>query len=84
MPGGVHHIEGGEVDAADAAAPDAATRLTKNHRRRRKTPHTGCKGEGQKPSLLFLPQPFCVNSGRRALAGTAATAYLGGSQVVPR
>jgi hypothetical protein len=50
--GGVHHIEGGEVDATDGAAPvtDAAMRLREEEPEiigvDAGTPHTGCKREG--------------------------------------
>jgi hypothetical protein len=83
--GGVHHIEGGEVDATDGAAPatDAAMRLREEPEIigvDAGTPHTGCKGEGQKPSLLFCFAP----RGRGVLAGVATKAYLDRTQVSVR
>jgi hypothetical protein len=80
-PGGVHHIEGGEIDAADGAAPatDAAIRL-------REEPEITCvdaeirlqgaKGRAKNPPFCFMP--------RRALAGAATTAYLDKAQVSAR
>ena len=79
--GGVHHIEGGEVDATDGAAPSAAIRL-------REQPEIigvdaeirlqGAKGRAKNP-------PFCfVRRGRCVLAGAATTAYLDGTQVAAR
>jgi hypothetical protein len=78
-PGGVHHIEGGEIDAADGAAQAAAIRS-------REEPEItgvdaeirlqGAKGRAKNPPFCFMP--------RRALAGAATTAYLDKAQVSAR
>jgi hypothetical protein len=78
--GGVHHIEGGEVDATDGAAPatDAAMGLREEEPEiigvDAETRIQGAKGRAKKPSLLF-----CA-----VLAGAAATAYLDRTQVPAR
>jgi hypothetical protein len=78
--GGVHHIEGGEVDATDGAAPatDAATRL------RERTIGVDVKPriQGAKGRAKTLPFVFCAV--RCALAGAATTAYLDKAQVSVR
>jgi hypothetical protein len=78
--GGVHHIEGGEVDAADGAAPatDAAMRL-----REEEPEIIGVDAEtriqGAKGRAKTLPFVLC-----RVLAGAVATAYLDRTQVPAR
>jgi hypothetical protein len=79
--GGVHHIEGGEVDAADGAAPatDAALRLREQPEITdvdAKIRLQGAKGRAKNPPFCFMPR--CV------LAGAAATAYLDNTQVSAR
>jgi hypothetical protein len=79
--GGVHHIEGGEVDAADGAAPatDAATRLREEPKIigvDAETRIQGAKGRAKNPPFCFAP--------RHVLAGAATTAYLGRTQVSVR
>jgi hypothetical protein len=80
--GGVHHIEGGEVDAADGAAPatDAAMRLREEEPEiisvDAETRIQGAKGRAKNPPFCFVPR--CV------LAGAVATAYLDRTQVPAR
>jgi hypothetical protein len=96
---GVHHIEGGEVDAADGAAPatDAAMRLREEPEIigvDAETRIQGAKGRAKTLPFVFwrsvlgqiclVPKLSRAKSGRCALAATAATAYLDKAQVVPR
>jgi hypothetical protein len=81
--GGVHHIEGGEVDAADGAAPatDAAMRLREEPEIigvDAETRLQGAKGRAKTLPFVFCPRGRCV------LAGAATTAYLDKTQVSAR
>jgi hypothetical protein len=77
--GGVHQIEGGEVDAAGAAASDAATRLREQPEIiavNAETRIQGAKGRAKNPPFCFAPR--CV------LAAAATTAYFDKTQVPAR
>jgi hypothetical protein len=87
--GGVQRIEGGEIDAADGAAPatGAAVRLREQPEIRGVDAEIrlqGAKGRAKNPPFCFISRLFSAKSGRRALAGAAATAYLGKTQVSAR
>jgi hypothetical protein len=74
IPGGVHHIEGGEVDATDGAAPatDAAVRL-------REEPEIigvdaeariqGAEGRAKNPPFCFVSFRFVPNLFLRSPVG---------------